>query len=391
MRGVVFDGNPFQVSVVDLPRPNIINHTDAVVRITTSAICGSDLHMYHGVQGGTPPWGMGHEAIGYISEIGNAVSSLAVGDYVVIPDNVDSGHLEMEPESLQSYGGGSGLDGLQGMNAENPALSRLLTSSLMSEFLLAEYARVPFADDSLIPVPLTQNTTNSSIERDYLTVSDIFATGWSAVDYSGFEPGDTVAVFGAGPVGLLAAYSALLRGASRVYSVDHVPMRLERAASIGAIPINFNESDPVQQILEHEPLGVTRALDCVGMEAINAQGDLQEDIVLQNMVGVAAQNGGLGQVGVYMAQSSSAGAPLGDTIAQNITFPVTEFFGKHLRYEGGVVDPKILAPGLVELIAAGRAHPSFISTASIGLEEAPRYYERFDRHEEIKVYIHFPA
>lgn len=137
MRGVVFDGNPFQVSVVDLPRPNIINHTDAVVRITTSAICGSDLHMYHGVQGGTPPWGMGHEAIGYISEIGNAVSSLAVGDYVVIPDNVDSGHLEMEPESLQSYGGGSGLDGLQGMNAENPALSRLLTSSLMSEFLFS--------------------------------------------------------------------------------------------------------------------------------------------------------------------------------------------------------------------------------------------------------------
>ncbi|KAI9045853.1 glutathione-independent formaldehyde dehydrogenase [Aspergillus affinis] len=367
MRGVVFDGTPFQVSVVDLPRPNIINHTDAVVRITTSAICGSDLHMYHGFQGGTPPWGMGHEAIGYISELGNAVSSLAVGDYVVIPDNVGSGHLEMEPESLQSYGGGSGLDGLQ-----------------------AEYARVPFADDSLIPVPLTHNSTNSSIERDYLTVSDIFATGWSAVDYSGFEPGDTVAVFGAGPVGLLAAYSALLRGASRVYSVDHVPMRLERAASIGAIPINFNESDPVQQILERESLGVTRALDCVGMEAINTQGDIQEDIILQNMVGVVAQNGGLGQVGVYMAQSSSAGAPLGDTIAQNITFPVTEFFGKHLRYEAGVVDPKVLAPQLVELIAAGRAHPSFISTASIRLEEAPRYYERFDRHEEIKVYIHFP-
>ncbi|KAH8424619.1 uncharacterized protein LDX57_002363 [Aspergillus melleus] len=198
IRGVVFDGTPFQVSVVDLPRPNIIEHTDAVVRITTSAICGSDLHMYHGVQGGTPPWGMGQQAIGYISEIGNAVSSL------------------------------------------------------------------------------------------------------------------------------------------------------ERAASIGAIPINFNESDPVQQILEREPLGVTRALDCVGMEAINTKGDLQEGIVLQNMVGVAAQNGGLGKVGVYMAQSSCAGAPLGDSIAQNITFPVTEFFGKHLRYEAGVVDLKVMAPQLME-------------------------------------------
>lgn len=249
---------------------------------------------------------------------------------------------------------------------------------------------MPFADNSLIPVPLTANTTNSTIERDYMTVSDIFATGWSALTYSGFEPGDSVAVFGAGPVGLLAAYSAILRGASRVYSIDHVPMRLERAASIGAIPVNFNETDPVEHIMSLEPNGVTRAVDCVGMEAVNRDGRIQEDIVLQNMIGVAASQGGLGQIGVFITQANSSGAPLGSTLSPNITFPITEFFGKHLRHEAGIVDPKIVAPELVELIASGRARPSFIASEVISIDEAPRYYQRFDRHEEIKVYIQFP-
>ena len=115
MRGVVFNGNPYEMSVQDVARPTIINQTDVVVRITTSALCGSDLHMYHGVQGGSPPWVMGHEAMGYISEIGSAVSSLAVGDYVVIPDNVASGHLDMHPPSMDSYGSGADLGGLQGI------------------------------------------------------------------------------------------------------------------------------------------------------------------------------------------------------------------------------------------------------------------------------------
>ena len=115
MRGVVYQGVPYQMVVQDLPVPTIENDTDVVVRITTSAICGSDLHMYHGVfGGGTPPWGMGHEAIGYISEVGNGVSSLTVGDYVVVPDTPSSGHLSMEPTAMSYYGSGGALAGLQG-------------------------------------------------------------------------------------------------------------------------------------------------------------------------------------------------------------------------------------------------------------------------------------
>ncbi|KAF2190896.1 GroES-like protein [Zopfia rhizophila CBS 207.26] len=369
MRGVVYNGVPFEMTVQDLPVPQIINQTDAIVRITTSAICGSDLHIYRGVSGGTPPWNMGHEAMGYIAEIGSVVSSLSVGDYVIIPDTPSRGHLELNPRMGDYFG--NGVDALP-------------------QGLQSEYARVPFADDSLIPIPLTRNTTNSTIEADYLTISDIWATAWAALDYSQFKAGDSVAVFGTGPVGLLAAYSAILRGASRVYSIDHVEARLERAASIGAIPINFVESDPVAQILAQEPEGVTRSVDCVGMESLNSRLELEEDIVVQQMVAVTRWHGGLGQVGVHLAQPNSPGAPNGATISPNITFPMSGFFGKGLTFQSGPVDPKEHAAELVELIATGKANPGFISSATIGVEEAPEYYDRFNRVEDIKVYINFP-
>lgn len=116
MRAVMYYGVPYQVNVTDVPIPIIQNQTDAIVRITTAALCGSDLHMYHGYQGQNASWQMGHEAMGYITEIGSAVSSLAVGDYVVIPDNVASGHLDLEPRAWESFGVGSELGGLQGMS-----------------------------------------------------------------------------------------------------------------------------------------------------------------------------------------------------------------------------------------------------------------------------------
>jgi len=121
MQGVVYNGRPYEVAVVDLPLPSLMAETDAIVRIKTAGICGTDLHMYHGFRGADAPWGMGHEALGYVSEIGSAVSSLEVGDYVVIPDNVASGRLEMEPSAVGVFGVGRGLPGLQGkcsMNTE---------------------------------------------------------------------------------------------------------------------------------------------------------------------------------------------------------------------------------------------------------------------------------
>lgn len=114
MQAVVYNGIPNQVSVVERPKPTLETDTDAIVQITIAGICGTDLHMYHGYRGQGDSWGMGHEALGRISEIGSGVSSLAVGDYVVIPDNVDSGHLDMAPPSFEVFGVGRGLEGLQG-------------------------------------------------------------------------------------------------------------------------------------------------------------------------------------------------------------------------------------------------------------------------------------
>jgi threonine dehydrogenase-like Zn-dependent dehydrogenase len=114
MQAVVYTGTPHQVSVVELPKPTLKTDTDAIVEITIAGICGTDLHMYHGFRGQGDSWGMGHEALGRISEIGSGVSSLAVGDYVVIPDNVDSGRLDMAPPALEVFGVGRGLEGLQG-------------------------------------------------------------------------------------------------------------------------------------------------------------------------------------------------------------------------------------------------------------------------------------
>ena len=221
-------------------------------------------------------------------------------------------------------------------------------------------------------------------------MGDIFATAWASLDFSGFQPGDTVAVFGAGPVGLLAAYSAQLRGASRVYSVDHVGARLRLAESIGAVPINFADADPVAQILAREPSGVTRAVDCVGYEAVDRNGTRSPALVVNNMVRVAANGGGLGQIGVFFAaESASPGIPNAEQTSEMIEFPIVEFFNKGLSFRSGAVDPKIWAPELMKLIQDGRAKLDFIVSSVVGIDEAPDAYRRFERHEETKAVIVF--
>ncbi|KAH7124976.1 alcohol dehydrogenase [Dactylonectria estremocensis] len=336
------------------------------VRITSSAICGSDLHFYHGY-GGSPnvPWGLGHEAVGFVSEIGDAVTTLNVGDYVIIPDNADDG--QWGPAHPLSFGtGAENYGGLQ-----------------------AEYARVPFADNSLIQIPI--NSTHSEAELDYLMVADVFTTGWHSLTYSGFEAGDSVAVFGAGPVGLLAAYSAILRGASRVYVVDRIERRLEIAKSIGAVAIDFSAEDPIAAILAQEPEGVTRSLDCVGFESTNSTGQMQTGIVLEQMIGVTTIYGGMGIAGVYNGGSNStSGAPFAGMLPAEIPFPMAALWRKGLQVGSGIVLPLLRAPPLLELIASSKASPSFVVSAEISIEEAPEYYKRYSDHLENKVVIRFP-
>ncbi|KAK4892587.1 hypothetical protein LTR49_028574 [Elasticomyces elasticus] len=253
--------------------------------------------------------------------------------------------------------------------------------------LQAEYARVPNAQDTLIPINITTNTTSLALEQNLFPLSDIFATGWQSLHFAGFQPGDSVAIFGAGPIGLLAALAAKIRGASRVFSIDRIGERLSRATILGAIPIDFSHNDPVAQIKAYEPRGMYRSVDCVGMEAVDAHNHKDEGIVLRNMVDVTASGGGISQIGVYHAQNSSRGAPLASTISPRIVFPISDFWLRGLSYRPGVVDPKTLADKLLSLISNDRAFPNVISSSVIDIEQAPEYYKRFDAKQEIKVYI----
>ncbi|KAE8141742.1 hypothetical protein BDV38DRAFT_279089 [Aspergillus pseudotamarii] len=375
MRAVVWQGNAYDVAVVDLPRPTIINQTDVIVRMSRAAICGSDLHIYRGTSGGMPaPFGLGHEGFGYVSDVGSGVDFLKIGDPVIVPFTVDEGHLHtgLTTGLYGAFGNGGDLGGTQ-----------------------AEYLRVPFGDNGLIPVPTlnyTDPSTNDSISllNDYVMLSDIFGTGWTSLDYAGFEAGDTVAVFGAGPVGLMAAYSAILRGASTVYSVDYIPERLQLAESIGAIPINFRDADPVEQILALEPNGVTRSIDAVGYEQVNRNLTVQSDVIIRNMLGVTSTGGGLGTVGVYTRESNNTStAPRASTVNTHVDFSLAQFFYGEFSWGAGPSKPIELAPELLHLITSGKARPGFIVSDVINIEEAPEAYARFERHNATKFIIAF--
>lgn len=183
----------------------------------------------------------------------------------------------------------------------------------------AQYVRIPFAGKFCWLCWLTLTDFRQDFnalklppgtehENDFILLADIFPTGWHGVVLSGFKSGETIAVFGAGPVGLMAGYSAVLRGASKVYVVDQVPERLAAAEKIGCIPIDFTKSDAVQQIIDHNGGMVDRAVDAVGYQAVDSSGKKEKpNIVLDNIIAVTRPTGGLGCPGLYVP--ADPGAP----------------------------------------------------------------------------------
>ncbi|KAH8885599.1 GroES-like protein [Thozetella sp. PMI_491] len=356
MRSVMWEGNPLQVAIA----------TDAIIQVTTASVCGTDFHIYHGVFGGTDvPYPLGHEVIGIVAEVGSAVQKFKVGDHVLIPTDPNPDELLVGPEpgpvSYSNYGLGNVLGNLGGTQAE--------------------FVRVPIADQSLVKLPINADP------KQFLFNTDIFPTAWAGLDLAGFNPGDTVAIYGAGPVGLLAAYSALLRGANKVYVVDRVEDRLFLAASIGAIPIDMTKEDPAAQILRKEPNGVQRVVDCVGMEAVNTAGQQDEGFILSQAVNITSFHGGLGIVGIYNAEGRTAGTPLGASIPASISFPMTPFWAKGITIGAGIVDALRYQQQLFELVSTGRAQPGFIVSNMLNIEDAPEAYSRFDQKLETKVLL----
>ncbi len=374
MKAVVYQ-EPFRVSVQEVPDPVLEHPNDAIVRITSTCICGSDLHMYEGRTAAERGIVFGHENMGVVEEVGAGVTRLRAGDRVVMPFNVACGHCPNCERGRTAFctevnpGFAGGAYGYVAMGPYPGGQAELL--------------RVPFADFNCLALP-----AGGEHETDFALLADIFPTGWHGVTLSGFEPGDAVAVFGAGPVGLMAAYSALLRGASEVYSVDRVPERLSKAKAIGAMPIDFSEGDPVEQIMDRRSgRGVDRAVDAVGYQAM--QGDHEvPNRVLEDLVRVTRSTGGLGIPGLYVP--SDPGGPDPHAREGYLMLPFGRLFEKGLSLGTGQCNVKHYNRGLRDLIIEGKARPSFVVSHEIGIEQAPEAYEKFDQRVEgyTKVIIH---
>ncbi|VUC28025.1 unnamed protein product [Clonostachys rosea] len=360
MKAVNYVG-PHKVKVEEVSKPKIEHPDDIIVKVTTSAICGSDLHMYEGRTAAEPGITFGHENMGIVEELGEGVTLLQKGDRVVMPFNVADGRCRNCEEGKTAFCTGVNpgfAGGAYGYVAMGPyrggKLPRCAASSSKDGMLTfpqgqAQYIRIPYADFNALKLP-----PGKEHEADFILLADIFPTGWHGVEISGFQPGESIAVFGAGPVGLMAAYSAVLRGASNVFVVDRVPERLAAAAKINAIPIDFSKGDAVEQIIKANGGEVDRSVDAVGYQAVGSGGNKEEpNIVLENMIKVTRACGGLGIPGLYCNVKS---------------------YNRYLR----------------DLIIAGRAKPSFVVSHEIGIEDAEVAYEKFDKRIDgyTKVLIH---
>ena len=370
MRAVVYKG-PFEVAVENVPDPTIQHPNDVIVKITSSCICGSDLHMYEGRTAAEAGIVFGHENMGVIQEIGSAVKNLSIGERVVMPFNVACGFCKNCQRGFTGFcttvnPGFAG--GAYGYVAMGPWVGGQ-----------AEYLQVPFADFNCLTLPAgTEN------EADYALLADIFPTGYHGAELADVSPGESVAVFGAGPVGLMAAYSSVIRGAAEVYAIDHVQERLDKAAEIGAIPINFDEGNPVDQIKDMRGDGVDKGIDAVGYQAAaagsSAAGGEQEEvpnIVLNQVIDVVNPTGALGIPGLYVPTDPGGvdeGAKRG---ALSINFG--RLFEKGLRLGTGQCNVKKYNAYLRDMIAAGKASPSFVVSHEVSLDEAVDAYDKFDK------------
>lgn len=381
MRAIVYKSSR-EVSLETVEDPRIGSPRDAILRVTSAAICGSDLHMYEGRTAAQPGIVFGHEIMGIIEEVGDGVQWIKPGDRVVLPFNIACGFcyncvrgytnacLTVNPHGVSAGYGYVGMGSYRGGQAEQ--------------------VLVPFADFNCLKLP---GTEGDELEDDFVCLADIFPTGYFGAELAQVVPGSTVAVFGAGPVGLMAALSSIIKGASQVFVVDHIPDRLNLAKKIGAIPIDFTKGDPVEQIKdrrsqmgippgEEKMAGVNCGIDAVGYQAldINDPGRENPTQVLDCLARLINPTGKLGVVGVYFT-----GDPHGVNEAArkgDFMLPWGRFFNKGIAIGMGQTPVKQFNQHLRDLIISGKAKPGFIVSHRLPLSAAPDAYQKFDQRSD---------
>jgi glutathione-independent formaldehyde dehydrogenase len=312
---------------------------------------------------------LGHENLGEVIEAGNAVDRIKVGDRVCLPFNIGCGFCKNCERGLTGF-----------CLTTNPGFAGAAYGYAEMgpyEGGQAEYLRVPYADFNCLRLPPDAEEK----EDDYVMLSDIWPTGYHATELAGVLPGESVVVYGAGPVGLMAAYSALLKGAKKVMLVDRHPDRLNLAEKIGAIPIDDSKGDPVEQIMDMtKGEGVDKGCECVGWQAHDPQGHEVPNLTMNNLVKSVRPTGAIGVVGVFVPEDPQSSDPLGKQ--GQIAFDMGLFFQKGLRMGSGQANVKAYNRHLRNLIAVGKAKPSFLVSHKLPLQAAPDAYKHFDARED---------
>jgi threonine dehydrogenase-like Zn-dependent dehydrogenase len=379
MKAVCWHG-AHDVRVENVPEPKLLNHRDALIKISLTAICGSDLHLYDGYIP-TMKKGdiLGHEFMGEVLEVGRDVPNLKKGDRVVVPFTICCGRCFYCQKGMWSLCDNSNPNAAAAEKMYGASSAGLFGySHLFGGFAggQAQYARVPFADVGPIKIPAELP------DEKVLFLSDIFPTGYMAAENCNIEPGDTVAVWGCGPVGQFAIRSAFMLGAERVIALDDTEDRLALARQGRADTLNFADTDVVQKLREMTGgRGPDSCIDAVGMEAhgknIAAIYDRAKQAVmletdrphaLRQAIQACRKGGTISIPGVY-----------GGLIDK---FPIGTAFAKALTFRMGQTHaPKYLKP-LLDRIVNGEIDPSFLITHRIRIDDAPSAYKTFRNHAD---------
>jgi threonine dehydrogenase-like Zn-dependent dehydrogenase len=378
VKAVCWEGTR-DVEVRDVPDPKVLNPRDAIVRVTSTAICGSDLHLYDGYVP-TMKKGdvLGHEFMGEVVEVGSGVKMLAPGDRVVVPFAISCGACYYCMQGLYSACDNTNPNaGMAEKVTGYPGAGLFGYSHLYGGYAggQAEYVRVPFADVGPLKVPA------AIPDEQLLFLSDIFPTGWQAAEQCEIKPGDSVAIWGCGPVGQFAIRSALLLGAERVFAIDSVPERLKMAKSGGAEAIDEANLDVLDELdSKTGGRGPDACIDAVGMEAHDgmmavydrlkqaARLETDRPIALRQAIQACGKGGVVSIPGVYVGFVDKL--PIGAAFAKGLTFKMGQtHVQRYMRM-------------LLHRIEDGEIDPSFVVTHRLSLDEAPSAYEKFRKKED---------
>jgi len=376
MKAAVFH-KPGNVQIDEVPDPRIEHPEDILLQVTSTAICGSDLHIYNGFLPQKEPITLGHEFMGIVEETGDKVTKLKKGDRVVVPFPVACGHCFFCQDGLPGHCENSNPEkyGPEGALLDQKGGGLFGYTDLYGGYQggQAEFVRVPYANFG------PRIVDDRFRDEEVLFLTDIFPTGWSAVDWAGIRGGETVAVFGCGPVGLMAQKIAWLRGAGRVIGVDRLPYRLsvaERTAR--SETVNFEEENVVDKIRDlTQGRGADVCIDAVGLEAHRGLKDKLANIAhmqagsisaLELCISAVRRGGVVSVVGVY-GMSYDA-------------FPLGQIFDKGIKLAFGQAPVQRYIDELIEILQRGEITLDDIITHNLPLEKAPDAYRIFRDKED---------